>query len=453
MPNGLVRPIKLAVVVCLSAPAGFALAQPLEAEKPVYVPADPMEHASDRPQGWSYDLKLAANMNVASNRDVVGQLNGNSLLFGASALTSAGYIRGKHQLLNNLSLSEAWSRTPVLDRFVKSNDVLELQSIYNFFLNEVTGPFARAALQTSLFKTDRVTPDEVTYVRDGVPTETETTSDLRLSDSLQPLTVSESLGWFVQPVRSEPLNIMGRAGVGGRHTFADGVRAVTEDADATGVVPYQVLSDVHQAGAELFAGLDGKDEGGRLLYSAGVSVLFPMLNNDDADRSVLELTRVALAGSLGLNAMSWLSVNYQLRVVRDVQLIDAVQVQNALLISLQYTRSSSDEAVAEKERLAAEEAAAEEARVVELEQRLAAAEQRAADAEAQLESITPLSPSGISPAVPDEAVPVVPQGTAPVAPQGEPVVPAAGTRGPVLDPTPRLQPPAGPQPGTPAAQP
>lgn len=446
LTHRLVRPFKLAVVVCVSAPVGLALAEPLATEESVYVPADPLERASDRPDGWSYNLKLAANMNVASNRDVVGQLNGNSLLFGASAITSAGYIRGKHQLLNNLSLSEAWSRTPVLDRFVKSNDSLELQSIYNYFVNEVTGPFARVALETILFETERVTPTDVTYVREGVPTETVTTSSLRLSDSLQPLTISESLGWFVQPLRSEPLNIMGRAGLGGRHTFAEGARAISDDADTTGMVPYQVLSDVHQAGAELFAGLDGKDVGGRLVYSAGVSVLFPLLNNDDADRSVLELTRVALAGSLGMNAMSWLSVNYQLKVVRDVQLIDAVQVQNSLLISLQYTRSSSDDAAAEEERAAAEENAAEEARVAELEERLAAAEQRAQAAEAQLESTPQPAPA--------ETTPIVPGGDAPVVPQGRtPMVPADGTTAPVLDPTPRLEPPEGPQQGAPAAQP
>jgi hypothetical protein len=344
------------------------------ADKTVYVP-DKFERAGDRPQGWSYALTLAANLNVASNRDVVGQIEGNSFLFGASALAGATYERNRHELINTLSINEAWSRTPTIDRIVKSNDLLDFQILYNFFVNEYTGPFMRFALQTPLFKTNRYTAGAETYVRDGVPTETSTTSSFALSDAFQPLTLNESLGWFVQPLRSEPLNVALRAGFGGRHTFADGVRAVTDDESAMGVV-YSVLQDVHQAGAELFAGLDGKSVDGRLLYSLGLGVLFPLLNNDDTDRSILELSKVTLAGSVGMGVFSWLSINYQMKVIRDFQLVDAVQVQNALLFSLQYTRSTFD-AAAQKKADDAAKAEAQAARIAELEAQLAAAEQRA----------------------------------------------------------------------------
>lgn len=375
-----------------------------------YVTVEDIKRTTERPQGFAYGVTLAANLNVASNNDVVGQVNGNSLLFGASALTKLSYLRDRHEWLNTGSLNETFSRTPAVDQFLKSNDLLELQSLYNYFLREWTGPFARVALQTSLFQNYKVTAAPVTYTRSdlptGAPAETVTTQRFKLSDGGQPLTINESLGWFFEPVHSDVLTVNGRVGFGGRHTFADGARSVN-DKNA-----FTVLSDVHQAGAELFVGVDGKQFSGRLLYNAGLSALFPLINNDDTDRSVLELTKVALQAAMGMGVFSWLSVNYQLKVVRDVQLVDALQVQNALLLSLQWAKSSplpnapKTQAELDKEKIAA------------LEERATLAEQRAAAAEARANAAAPVV---VEPAAQPEPAAPVPPGAVPV----QPVFPAA----------------------------
>jgi peptidoglycan hydrolase CwlO-like protein len=140
-----------------------------------------------------------------------------------------------------------------------------------------------------------------------------------------------------------------------------------------------------------------------------VTALFPFLNNDDTDRSILKLTKVQLAAALGMSVVSWLSINYQLKVTRDLQLVDAVQVQNALLFSLQYTRASLNPvaaaAKADKERLAAEE----KARIAELEARVTIAEQRAAAAEAQLKTAPAIEPAPLpEPPATDTSAPMPP---------------------------------------------
>ncbi|MDB4987485.1 MAG: hypothetical protein JWN04_2663, partial [Myxococcaceae bacterium] len=325
-----------------------------------YVPSADVQRDAKRPQGITYDFTLAANLNVASNRDVVGQLNGNSILFGASALAAVSYLRDRHEWLNTGAVSETWSKTPAIGQFIKSNDALNAQSLYNYFLREWTGPFVRASLQSSILKTDRVTATAVNYVPDGAPAGTtgNVTNKLRLSDSFQPFTLNETAGWFFQPLRSDVLNTYARVGLGGRHTWADGAIAIKSDKDPTATT-YTVLRDVHQAGAELFAGVDGKELGGRILYNLGLSTLFPVLSNDHTNRSILKLTRVALQGAVGMGIFSWLSINYQLKLIRDVQLVDAIQVTNSLLLSLQYTKASpapgqpKSESELTKERIAA----------------------------------------------------------------------------------------------------
>ncbi|MEY4508423.1 MAG: hypothetical protein RLZZ450_545 [Pseudomonadota bacterium] len=375
-----------------------------------YVTVEDIKRTTEKPQGFAYGVTLAANLNVASNNDVVGQVNGNSLLFGASGLTKLSYLRDRHEWLNTGSLNETFSRTPAVNKFLKSNDLLDVQSLYSYFLREWTGPFVRVALQTSLFQNYKVTAAPVTYTRSdlpaGAPPETDTTQRFKLSDGGQPLTINESLGWFFEPVHSDVLTVNGRVGFGGRHTFADGARSVKDNNT------YVVLNDVHQAGAELFVGIDGKEFAGRLLYNAGLSALFPLINNDDTDRSVLELTKVALQAAMGMGVFSWLSVNYQLKVIRDVQLVDAIQVQNALLLSLQWAKSSplpnppKTQAELDKEKIAA------------LEARATSAEQRAAAAEARVNQAAPVvleppaQPEPVVPATPG-AVPAQPVSPAP----------------------------------------
>jgi hypothetical protein len=393
-----------------SAPAAPAAPAAISTAKPAttsYVTGDSILKDNKKPQGLGYGITLAANLNVAANRDVVGQVNGNSVLFGASALGNVNYLRDKHEWLNNLSLAETWSRTPAVGDFVKSNDQLNLETLYNYFLREWTGPFIRAAIQTSILRTQRVTANATTYVRDTDGALT-TASRFRLSDSFQPFTLNESVGWFFQPIRSDLVNLYGRAGLGGRHTFAENARAITDDGDARGVV-YTVLKDVHQAGAELFVGLDGKAVEGRLLYNLGLSALFPFANNDSKDRSIAELTKVGVQAATGMKVTSWLAVNYQLKVIRDVQLIDAVQVQNALLLSIQYTKSSplpnppKTEAELAKERIAA------------LEGELSTAQQRAAAAEARLNAAP-----GVEPAPQPEPPAAAPVPAQPLSPAPQP---------------------------------
>ena len=116
---------RIAVLAAVLGTGGASVAEAqatstLAGDKPVYVSADSLKPVSDKPEGWSYAFTLAANLNVASNRDVVGQVDGNAVLVGGSALAGATYVRDRHQWINTGSLNEAWSRTPAIDRVVKS---------------------------------------------------------------------------------------------------------------------------------------------------------------------------------------------------------------------------------------------------------------------------------------------------------------------------------------------
>ena len=353
------------------------------------VPKDKIETAGDKDvEEWNPFLGVNASIALTSNQSVVGQVDGFSTLFGLGLSGGADYVKGPHLLRSTLSLNENFARTPVIDELVKTNDVIKLEGVYNYFVTKHLGAFGRASISTSLFPADDVRGVETSWVEknpDGAPIPLEQNARRqRLADPFSPFSIEESAGVFADPLRKERLSLSLRFGLGGRHTFADGVLLVDDD-KATAPVELTRLNNVHQFGVEAFAGAVGKTKDERAKYRAGLAILLPFVNNDDDDRSATALTRVGFEGELTFNVYKWMGLVYNLNVTRDPQIFskgdEKVQVQNNLLLSFQFTVVKKKEPPKKK--------TDDELKLEEAERRAAEAEQRAAEAEAKLKAQEP----------------------------------------------------------------
>jgi hypothetical protein len=341
-------------------------------------------------QGWNPSLSGTATVNLVSNSNVVGQVDGFSALFGLGILGGADYVHDAHLFRGTLSINESFARTSVVDDLVKTNDVVQLEGLYNYFLTKRVGLFGRLSVKTSAFAAADVRGTETTWVEKTDPPTPLTTMGFRqrLADPFAPFTVSESAGLFGEPLGEPWLSLAVRVGVGGRQTLAEGVLLI-DDAKETPEVELLRLADVYQLGIEGFAGAVGKLKRGKLDYRAGLAVLLPVVNNDKFDRNAGALTRVGLESTVTFNVLSWMSLVYTLNVTRDPQLFpkgdELTQVQNSLLLTFKYTlversKKKKKPTAAEQELAdakaraeAAEKARAEaEAKVRELEQKLGA---------------------------------------------------------------------------------
>lgn len=402
----------------VSAASGIAGAQE-EKNIAEYVPEGEIKAVEDeKRQGWDGALQASATVNLVSNKSVVGQTDGFSMLFGLGLLSGLDYIYQRHEIRNTLNISQAWARTPVIEEFVKSDDVVSLESIYNYFLIDWAGAFARVNGTTSVFKTEAITSEPVDYAisdREGNVELREDLERLRLSDPFKPITLSESLGIFAEPVKTNPFNLSIRTGFGLRQTFANDVLVIQDDDTTEAQIEVQDITNpdssltVFQGGIEGFVGIFGKLRNDRVSYDLGVTALLPFLNNDPEDRSATELTRVGVAGTVAFAVFDWMSINYKLRILRDPQLLDDLQVQNNLLLTFNYTFVERSEPEAPPEPTEAEIAKEEaERRAAEAEARAAEAEARAAELEAQLAAPAP-APAPAEPApAPTEPAPTTP---------------------------------------------
>ena len=348
--------------------------------------------------GWNPSLAVNGSLNLIDNSNVVGQVEGLSMLFGLGLAGGADYIKGPMVWRNELTIAESVAKTPVVDRFIKTNDEVALASTYNYFLNKTLGAFGRAKVSTSLFKARAITAEEQTYTiasaKPGGASRTVTSRQLQVASAFKPFTLTESVGGFAEPIVRKSLNLRIRAGLGGRHTIASGV-LVENDDDLTPEIEVQELTNVHQAGIELFAGISGAARKGRVKYALGASLLLPLINNDEYDRSATALTRFGLEGSATISVFDWMGLVYKGGVIVDPQLFpedeELTQFQNSLLLTFQYTlidrkkglaamKAAANLEQANKEKAAAEKRAKEaEERAVELERELEEAKKREAE--------------------------------------------------------------------------
>lgn len=402
------RAIVLLVVMARVLSGGLASAQAQ------LVPGDVKGVEQTDPQGWSPFLAVTSTISLTSNSSVVGQVDGFSTLFGIGVTGGTDYIDGRHVMRSTLSVNESFARTPVIDEFVKSNDSVKLEGLYSYFVTSNLGGYGRLSLQTAMFPADDVRGLPTSWVEKvpggmAIPRSTNAFRQ-RLADSLEPFTVNEAAGGFAEPLRDPRLSLSLRVGLAGRHTLADGV-LLADDDKATPEIELLRLSDVHQLGLEAFAGATGKLEDGKASYRAGLSVLLPAVNNDKDHRSTVELTRVALEGSLTFNVYSWMSIVYNLAITRDPQLFprdeDKIQVQNNLLLTFQFSVVKKREKPAEPTKEQQELKAAKD--------RADAAEKRAQEAEQKLKDLQGAPPC---PCPPSPGAPPVPGPPAPSPPPG-----------------------------------
>lgn len=347
----------------LRAAAPFALATlvaaPTFALEQEYVTAeDATEEIDEVLDGWYHTVNLGIGLSVGTSRDVIGQEDGSTITFSLDTSWRAELIRGQHEFRNTLTINEAVSRTPLVDRFVKSNDLLQNEALWFYHLENIDwfGPFARASVRTSIFNGHDVQSNRVDYERrrnnDNV-TLIEDRERFQLTRPFQPTTFKESVGVFFEPSREEALAIDVRIGFGARQTIANGnfvVDSVTAAADREGgvaerdLVVVQELESFSQAGSELALEAFGNNPDGDISYRFGFEMMTPFYNSvDDSDLNAWEATNYEASIDVGFAIRDWASVSYAFNALKTPQLVDEWQLTNQLLLTITQTFRSTPE--------------------------------------------------------------------------------------------------------------
>jgi hypothetical protein len=242
---------------------------------------------------------------------------------------------------NRVDVSAVFMKTPNLKSWVVASNLLEVESIYQYRVEPWAGPFARALVNTSIFVGSDLRTNSVQYqLPDGSLSEPRT--ELRLTDPFRPTTFLETIGGFVNPVRTKPFDLDFRGGVGARQVLADGQLGVQDLAGTASIVELVALHDYWQAGIELIAMVRGEVLDQRLQYYGGAELLLPLVRDrlPGDERGAFEMMDKRLRLGVAVKLASWATVLYEIRLVHQPQLIDQVQLQNNFGIKATYSVGS-----------------------------------------------------------------------------------------------------------------
>jgi hypothetical protein len=294
---------------------------------------------AERKNGVTPGLILGATVNVVDNRDVVGQPVGTGFSAGYLLDAAVNYNNDKHEWRNALLMSTGASRSPAINTWLKTRDAARFETLYLYHAAEWIGPFVRFAVDTQIFPGNDPQAKLTTYqiARADGTTETIAGTRLHLSDWFQPLTLKQSLGVFVQPYDKEKLHIEGRLGAGAQEVFANGALALSDKAETPDFVEVKELKSYQQLGAEALLEASGTFRKEKISYKVGAGVMVPFVRSEqkaDDTRDAFALTNLDLIGNLSFKVVEWASLDYQLRVLRQPQLVDAWQISNNLLLTI-----------------------------------------------------------------------------------------------------------------------
>jgi hypothetical protein len=291
-------------------------------------------------EGWDFLLTPSASVALSDNRSVVGQAEGLTMTVGAKLAAGTFFRQKAHEWRSTLDVTELFSHTPSLEEFVKSTDIVKLESIYLFHLLKWLGPFVKVNLDSTLLEGFDIRPERVDYAITYLDGSTETRSGfrLRLTDGFEPLTLKETAGFFAKPYESKEFNVEGKLGFGGLHVFANEGLTVKDDG-GTPEIEVVELDGFTQAGGVLDLAVFGELYDKKLTYRVSAEIMMPFINDlrEGDDRGIGELTNIEMNAVVSFKVLEWLSIDYTLRVVRLPQLLDEWQVQNNLLLTASYT--------------------------------------------------------------------------------------------------------------------
>jgi len=306
-----------------------------------YIPEAVEGVGDDTSTGWTPFLSTGGNLSYTTSKNVVGAADGATFTGGLILNGGLNFLDAKeqHEWITVVNWNLAYTNTPTVPVFVKSADILSLQSTWLYHLPKASwvGPFADVRMTSAVFPGYLVTGADADVQRlnvDGSEDSLDTLEAMEqysLTDGFAPTTLRESVGVFVQPLNQDVIALEARAGLGAWETFVrDGYYVA--DNEETDAIEVQQMQDSVQVGSEVNLTASGAVSE-LVSYTAGAFLMLPFVNNAETELEGLDLLNQEYTAGLSLKLSKFAALQYKFTAVNTPLVIDAWQINNGLLLS------------------------------------------------------------------------------------------------------------------------
>ncbi len=305
-----------------------------------------VEASKKAPQGWRWHVNLGSSTSMTHNRRVVGSQDGFNFTLGVLADFSTAYRAGSHEWTLSASLAEALTKTPSIDLFIKTQDEFKLATAYLYHFESLgwLAAFVDVSMTTQVLPGYDARAADVTVRRiatDGSHVDEAAAAQTRidLTDPFEPLRLKEVVGLDARPIERDAFSAQFRLGAGTVQLFSRGGYVESDNGDTPELELVQIES-YQQVGAEAQAHLGGHLNE-LVTWSTDGTFFQPLYSTLHRSLSGIDLLTIDLAAKLSVKLSSWASLDYVLTARRDPLVLDDWQVQNAVLLTAGFERSST----------------------------------------------------------------------------------------------------------------
>ncbi|MBH1988764.1 MAG: hypothetical protein I8H75_03360 [Myxococcaceae bacterium] len=306
--------------------------------------------AEEKQIPWKLDLALGIHLSHHYNQNFLGLQNGNMFHPGFQASTQVFWKEGTQEWIFEFSLMEAWVLSTPQTMFIKSNDLLQLRSAYQFAYAPWGGNYVAAKLRTSLlpgYDVETTATDYTVVYADGRPSQVMTstgnastgTFSFPLTQAFLPLILEQDIGFYYRFHPHFAPNSELRAGFSSRENLAKSQKILTAVGVVYGNTPVRELDTIFEIGPSFGIRLRGNLLEKKLSYEFSFDYLF----------SVWQTPKNALAATHGQSFDSgmdlkwtflpWLSLDWNLKAILNPAIFDQIQFMTTLTLAFNYSLS------------------------------------------------------------------------------------------------------------------
>lgn len=290
--------------------------------------------------GWKKKLSIGLTGSLSQSSNVPGTNDGSTIQVGTIVDTSLERTRRIWSWLNTLKFQYAQSRTPLLDRFVKSQDQLDIGSIYFWKIYEnKAGIYSRVRASTSVSPGYLVKPTDSTISRKHIDGSTTTeplsaNQELSLTSYLEPLLIAEGVGLFANPTQTDGLTVRIRLGAGAQEA-PNRNGFVLNDDPKTPAIEIRQLKTSNQVGAEAEISAEGKVND-KFSWKGKVGWFMPTWTSTKSFQTGFSALQTDANVGASYKLSKALSIDWQATAKKIPVVLDKWQLTNVLLITVGY---------------------------------------------------------------------------------------------------------------------
>jgi hypothetical protein len=290
---------------------------------------------------WKNMLTLGTTFSFGTSSGVVGAPDGVSAQIGVLADGQSAFTSGRHTWTNTLKLNYAQSRTPAVDSFLKTTDMLDLSTTYTMRLESVRwiGPYARGRFSTQVAGGYLIkpTPYSVIYKEVDGSSSTQSFSGsqfARMTGSFDPMLFGESVGLFANPTESNAATVKLKLGIGSQQLVTSQGFTLDDNKD-TAEFEVKRIRNATQVGGELEAQANGQLSTS-FSWKAKAAFFMPFYTSITATPTGMDALNMDFSATASYHISKWFSLDYVFSARKVPLITDTWQLQNGAVLTIGF---------------------------------------------------------------------------------------------------------------------